>query len=173
LEGLPVVASLDRIDIHERTGQRRILDYKTSAKRKTAADAHLENSSGEERSLETIFEEKRSRWVDLQLPLYRALAHFQWPDEAQPPIVAYFLLPERIEESGIEEFALDDSLFSSAMSVAKEIARRVLRGIYWPPRLVEHDDYETIFLGEDPACVLSSSSKEFLQGLLRGCRTLR
>jgi hypothetical protein len=125
----------------------------------------LEIPSGEESSFETIFEGKRLRWADLQLPLYRALAQFQWPDEPQSPIVGYFLLPERIEESGIEEFALDDSLFSSAMSVAKEIARRLSRGIYWPPRSVEHDDYETIFLGEDPASVLSSSSRDFLQGL--------
>ena len=164
LAGLPVVASLDRVDIHERTGQRRILDYKTYAKRRAASEVHFEPAAGERDVFETVFEGKIVRWQDLQLPLYRALAQFQWPDEPEPPAVGYFLLPERIEESAIEEFALDASLFASAMSSAEAVADRVRRGIYWPPRGVQYDDYEEIFLGEDPANILSKESRDFLIG---------
>jgi ATP-dependent helicase/nuclease subunit B len=165
LGSLPVLASLDRVDIHERTGQRRILDYKTYAKRTTAADVHFEPAMGEDHAFETAFGGRMVRWRDLQLPLYRALAQFKWPDESEPPAVGYFLLPERIEESGIEEFALDASLFASAMSTAEAVADRVRRGIYSPPRAMQYDDYEDVFLGEDPAGILSAKSKEFLAGL--------
>ena len=164
LAGLPIVASLDRVDVHERSGEMRILDYKTFAKRKTASEAHFEQATGEEGSFETLFEGKAVRWFDLQLPLYRALARFRWPSQSSP-LVGYFLLPERVEESGIDDLALDSSLFESAMSAAETVAHRVRNGIYWPPRTVQYDDYESVFLGEDPASILSSESKEFLMGL--------
>ena len=63
------------------------------------------------------------RWRDLQLPLYRALAQFRWPGEPLPPVVGYFLLPERIEESGIDELALDEALFASAKAGGRERGR--------------------------------------------------
>ena len=44
LAGLPIVGALDRVDVHEETGQRRILDYKTSAKRKSARSMHFDSS---------------------------------------------------------------------------------------------------------------------------------
>ncbi len=164
LAGLPVVASLDRVDIHERTGQRRILDYKTYAKRRATTDAHFEPTTGEHDVFETVFEGRIVRWRDLQLPLYRALAQLQWPNEPEPPAVGYFSLPEGIEESGVEEFALGASLFASAMSSAEEVAHRVRRGIYWPPRAVQYEDYEDIFLGEDPVNIVSEESRDFLIG---------
>ena len=166
LAGLPVVASLDRVDIHQQTGRRRILDYKTSAKRSAPAEAHLAPATGEHDAFETACEGRIVRWRDLQLPLYRALAQLQWPDERVPPAVGYFSLPERIEESCIEEFAMDASLFASAMSSAEAVADRVRRGIFWPPREVQHEDYEDIFLGEDPANILSEASRQFLVGAL-------
>lgn len=164
LEGLPVVASLDRVDVHERSGRRRILDYKTFAKRRSASEVHFEPAEEEHSVFETVLEGKAVRWRDLQLPLYRALAQIQWPDEPEPPAVGYFLLPERIEESGIEEFGLNASLFASAICSAEAVADRVQRGIYWPPRAVQYDDFEDIFLGDDPANILSEESREFLMG---------
>jgi ATP-dependent helicase/nuclease subunit B len=163
LAGLPILASLDRVDVNERSGQRRILDYKTFARRKTPSEVHFGQATGEESCFATVVDGKAVRWLDLQLPLYRALAQYRWPSESSP-LVGYFLLPERIEESGIHQLALDDSLFESAMSSAETVADRVRRGIYWPPRAVQYDDYESIFLGEDPATTLSSNSKEFLMG---------
>jgi ATP-dependent helicase/nuclease subunit B len=164
LAGLPVVGSLDRVDIHENTGQRRVLDYKTFAKRRSTTDTHLEFVAGEHDSTGILFNGKPARWKDLQLPLYRALAEFLWPGDPQPPAVGYFLLPERIEESGIEEFVLEGPVFASAMSTAEGVADRVRCGIYWPPGVVQYDDYANVFLGEDPAKILSVKSRGFLMG---------
>jgi ATP-dependent helicase/nuclease subunit B len=155
LAGVPIVGTLDRVDVHEETGQRRILDYKTSAKRKSARSVHFDSAP---RAGETV------PWRDLQLPLYRALAEFLWPGEPLSPLVGYFLLPERIEESGIDELLLDEALFASARANAARVAERISRGIFWPPGEVEFDDFASLFLGEDPEIIISEQSKEFLSG---------
>jgi ATP-dependent helicase/nuclease subunit B len=155
LAGLPIVGALDRVDVHEETGQRRILDYKTSAKRKSARSMHFDAASGAREMVQ---------WRDLQLPLYRALAEFLWPGEPLPPLVGYFLLPERIEESGIDQLILDEALFASAKANAEMVAERISRGIFWPPGEVEFDDFANLFLGEDPEKTISEKSKEFLSG---------
>jgi ATP-dependent helicase/nuclease subunit B len=155
LAGVPIVGTLDRVDVHEETGQPRILDYKTSAKRKSARRVHFDSAPG---AGETV------QWRDLQLPLYRALAEFLWPGEPLPPLVGYFLLPERIEESGIDELILDEALFASARANAESVAERISRGIFWPPGEVEFDDFANLFLGEDPDKIISEQSKEFLSG---------
>lgn len=165
LAGLPLTASLDRVEVHESTGQRRILDYKTFARDKTPEMAHLARSS-EEPFLpgEEIFWQGKPRyWRNLQLPLYRVLAEMRWPGEL-PPVVGYFLLPERVEDSRIEELPLDDVITADAVRCAEAIAERVGRGIFWPPRQVEYDDYEEFFLGDDPSAVLTEESITFLQG---------
>ena len=164
LATLPIVGSLDRVDIHEGSGKRRILDYKTSAQRSTANEFHFEEGKGQLDPFHLLMRGKLRRWKDLQLPLYRALARLRWPGEDVSPSVAYFFLPERIDESSIEEFALDDAVFNSAMSCAQAVAENIGRGIFWPPRAVEYDDYDTIFLGEDPENVLSEESKRLLSG---------
>ena len=143
------------MDVHEETGQRRILDYKTSAKRKSARSMHFDATSGAREMVQ---------WRDLQLPLYRALAEFLWPGEPLPPLVGYFLLPERIEESGIDQLILDEALFASAKAHAEMVAERISRGIFWPPGEVEFDDFANLFLGEDPEKTISEKSKEFLSG---------
>jgi ATP-dependent helicase/nuclease subunit B len=155
LAGLPIVGTLDRVDVHEKTGQRRILDYKTSAKRKSARNMHFDSVPGAGEMIQ---------WRDLQLPLYRALAQFLWPGEALPPLVGYFLLPERVEESGIDELILDEALFASARANAELVAGQISRGIFWPPGEAEFDDFASLFLGEDPAKVIGQQSKEFLSG---------
>jgi ATP-dependent helicase/nuclease subunit B len=164
LATLPIVGSLDRVDIHEATGKRRILDYKTSAQRSSANEFHFEEGDGQLDPFHLLIRGKLRRWKDLQLPLYRALARLRWPGEDVSPSVSYFFLPERIDESSIEEFALDDAVFNSAMSCAQAVAENIGRGIFWPPRAVEYDDYDTIFLGEDPGNVLSKESKRLLNG---------
>ena len=164
LAGVPVVGSLDRIDIHEETQQRRILDYKTFAKRKSPVQTHLENVAERHEPFGTLVDGKPARWLDLQLPLYRALAEFRWPGEPLPPVVGYFLLPERIEESGIEKLPLEEAVFASAISSAETVADRVRRGIFWPPGVVPYDDFADVFLGEDPSTILGENSRSFLMG---------
>lgn len=166
LEGLPITGQIDRVEIHQATGQRRILDYKTykSAKNHRPDETHYGKPRGDSDLSEAEFERegKPRRWRQLQLPLYRALAAFRWPDDPAPALTGYFLLPEKIEESGVLEFALDEPLFVSAMTCASAVADRVRRGIFWPPRRPEFEAFEEIFLGQDPAEVLSPKSVEFL-----------
>jgi ATP-dependent helicase/nuclease subunit B len=147
LGGLPVTARIDRIEVHETTGQRRILDYKTykSLKGNTPADTHMEPADGTFPEAEFAWDGRDRRWKQLQLPLYRALAMRRWPDDPLPPSVGYFLLPEKLEDSCILEFAIDEPLFESAMRCADAVADRVRRGIFWPPRDVRYDDFAEMF----------------------------
>jgi len=165
LAGLPLTASLDRVEVHLTSGQRRILDYKTFARDKTPEQAHLARSSQEPLlpGEEIFWEGKPRYWRNLQLPLYRELASHRWPGE-EPPLVGYFLLPERVEDSRIELLDLNDVTSGDALRCAEAIAERVQRGIYWPPREVDFDDYEQLFLGDDPADVFSEASITYLQG---------
>ncbi len=164
--GLPVAASLDRIEIHIRTGQRRILDYKTFARDKSPEEAHFTTRSPEELlpGEEVIRDGKPRYWTNLQLPLYRELSLFHWRDDLAPPIVGYFLLPERVEDAKIAMFDLDETTIYNANLCAEAIAERIARGIFWPPRQPLYDDYESLFLGEAPEDVLSGESLEWLQG---------
>ncbi len=164
MAGLPIVGILDRVDVHEETGRRRILDYKTFARRKSAAKMHLDTTPRKQFEWATVYQGKAAYWTDLQLPLYRSLAEFLWPEDPQPPSVGYFLLPERVEESGIDELVLDQNLYTAARASAATVADRVGRGIFWPPGTVEYDDYVSLFLGEDPAEVVSEASRDFLMG---------
>lgn len=147
LGGMPVTARIDRIEIHETTGQRRILDYKTykSLKGNTPTDTHMEPADGAFPEAEFAWDGKERRWKQLQLPLYRALAMRRWPDDPLPPSVGYFLLPEKLEDSDILEFKIDEPLFESAMRCAEAVAERVRRGIFWPPRDVRYDDFADMF----------------------------
>ena len=162
--GLPVTASLDRVEIHERTGRRRILDYKTYRQSKTPAEVHFQ-AAGEDGLPEArfVWDGKDRRWTQLQLPLYRAMAEFRWPGE-EPPVLGYFLLPEKADESAVLEFAMDDPLFASAMRCAEAVASRVKRGVFWPPNEVKFDSFENLFLGGNPSDMVSPASREFLLG---------
>jgi ATP-dependent helicase/nuclease subunit B len=164
---LPVTARIDRVEVHDVTGQRRILDYKTyrSLKGNAPAETHMEPADGSFAEAEFAWDGRQRRWKQLQLPLYRALALRRWPDDPTPPSVGYFLLPEKLEDSGILEFAMDEPLFESALRCADAVADRVRRGVFWPPRDVRYDDFTDLFPDgklEDavPAAVISH-----LQGL--------
>jgi len=168
LGGISVVAKIDRVEVHEKTGQRRILDYKTykGVKGRRPAETHFEKSPGDEGLPEAEFEfdGQMRRWKQLQLPLYRRIAAAYWPDDPLPPVAGYFLLPERVEESEIFEFALDDALFASALRCAEAVADRVRRGVYWPPRESHYDGCEELFFGREPEEFLSPASVKYLEG---------
>lgn len=164
--GLPVTARIDRVEVHEKTGRRRILDYKTykSVKGNTPAETHMEAADGSFPEAEFSWEGKDRRWKQLQLPLYRALAGHRWPGEAAPASVGYFLLPEKLEESCILEFAIDEPLFASALRCAEAVADRVRRGVFWPPRQVRYDDFEGMFPDGHIEDSLTEAAKKFLAG---------
>lgn len=169
LGGLPLTGKIDRVEVHDRTGERRILDYKTYQKieRNLPKDTHFATQAEAEVDFpeaEFIWGNKPRRWTQLQLPLYRALAKFRWPADPAPARIGYFLLPEKTEDSGIHEFPDDEELFVSAMRCAEAIADRVRRGVFWPPRKPQYENYAELFLTRDPAEALAPESLQFLQG---------
>lgn len=171
LGGLPLTAKIDRIEIHEKTGRRRILDYKTSAKGAPPIETHFIRANGEPFFPEMDFEESADekpiirRWKDLQLPLYRWIASHLWPNEP-PPLTAYFNLPARLEGSGIAPLELDENTQMAAEVCAQAIAERILRGIFLPAARItaNRDDFAGLFFGDQPESRLTPASIEFLQG---------
>jgi len=166
--GLAVTGRIDRIEINQRTGQRRILDYKTykSASGNRPEQTHFERHEPDPDFPEACFswDDRPRRWKQLQLPLYRALAALRWPDDPLPPLVGYFLLPEKIEESAIFDLELDEPLFASALRCAEAVAARVQRGVFFPPREVRYESYAGLFLGENPATLFGGEALAFFQG---------
>jgi len=117
-ETLAVTGKIDRID-SDASGQRwRIIDYKTSAKKKDPAHAHY-SRSGE--------------WIDLQLPLYLKLAapyaRDKWGVELTQENceLVYFQLPEDEAAAGLSApFPAD--MVEEGWDVASHVVGRVLRG---------------------------------------------
>ncbi|WP_044891529.1 PD-(D/E)XK nuclease family protein [Opitutus terrae] len=153
---LVVTGKIDRIDRHERTGARRVLDYKTSDRPVDPEQAHLRGWRREETApalARFTYNAKEQVWTDLQLPLYR-LAVQTDPTLAtggEQPLLecAYFNLPKAIGETGIRPWTdytreLDDAAWRCANGVAAAIHA----GIFWPPNETlrpEQDDFATLF----------------------------
>lgn len=106
---------LDRIDKHVTTGERVILDYKTSDTGRSPEATHR----------------SRGEWIDLQLPLYRHLAAAL--GIAGPVRMGYILLPKDTAAVGFEiaKWSVDELV--AADEIAKEVIRRIRREEFWPP----------------------------------------
>ncbi|HWA86010.1 MAG TPA: PD-(D/E)XK nuclease family protein [Opitutus sp.] len=150
--GLVVCGKIDRIDRHEGTGARRVLDYKTSDKPVDPAEAHFRAAR---RAGETVAEFARFElsgktrvWTDLQLPLYlRALAA-----EGGAAECGYFNLPKAVGETGIRAWAdYSRELDAAAWRCALGVTAAIRAGEFWPPaewtgREAERDDFAALFL---------------------------
>jgi len=132
VDGRPLTLQgrIDRIDVHLKTGNYLILDYKTSDSANSPEKAHL-NSDGQ--------------WVDLQLPLYRHLLTdvriddgppLDWSDAQERDSrvqLGYINLPKDISAVGLQVAAWDTRLLQEADETAREIVRKVRNEIFWPP----------------------------------------
>ncbi len=117
---------IDRIDYLPREDRWRIIDYKTESKGTTPEAAHR----------------RKETWIDLQLPLYRLMAQ---PLGVQGQVeLAYFLLPERSDRTRVELATWTEAELASADEVARETARNILDGKFWPPEAVKYDDWMAI-----------------------------
>ena len=117
VDGQPMIlrGRIDRIDVHRDTGQRAILDYKSSDTAKTPEKAH---QRGEE-------------WIDLQLPLYRHLARSLGIEE--PVQLGYVLLPKDVEKAGFCMAQWTDQDLAAADEVARQVVRDIRHERFWPP----------------------------------------
>lgn len=146
IAGLTVSGKIDRIDRHERTGARRVLDYKTSDKPVEPWQAHHRNlRRGEAPPAFACFDldGKTQVWTDLQLPLYRRAVG------GADVACAYFNLPKAAGETGIrhwENFSPD--LEAAAWRCAEGVAAAIRAGEFWPPNEAiapESDDFAALF----------------------------
>lgn len=141
LGGLEVRGKIDRIDRHEATGARRVLDYKTSDTAVSPARAHLRAARAEDDVspdwMRTAAGGRDEVWTDLQLPLYlRALA----AEAAGPAACGYFNLPKAAGETAIELWdGLTPELLDAAHACADGVAAAIRAGDYWPPRELPAD----------------------------------
>ena len=99
---------VDRIDQHERTGQWRVLDYKTSERADKPESTH--RSKGE--------------WVDLQLPLYRLLVRsLGLTEDVQ---LGYIHLPGDLAAIGSSIAQWTAADLESAEQTAREVAANIV-----------------------------------------------
>jgi RecB family exonuclease len=106
---------IDRVDVHRETGERVVLDYKSSDTPTTPERAHLH--SGE--------------WVDLQLPLYRHLARAV--GIKGPVQLGYVQLPRDVSKIEFRLAEWSEEELQQADAVAADVVRGLRDEIFWPP----------------------------------------
>ncbi|MCE9591693.1 MAG: PD-(D/E)XK nuclease family protein [Planctomycetes bacterium] len=121
VDGEPFTVSgrIDRVDVHA-DGRVRIGDYKTADSAKAPAVTHI----------------RGGEWVDLQLPLYRALAVEKGLVKAGTPGVelGYIQLPKKLSEIRFAAAPWGEDELQAAVEKAHGVIRLVRAGVFWPPR---------------------------------------
>ncbi len=121
VDGKPftLMGRVDRLDQNLRTGQYRILDYKTSRNAKEPDKTHRKKING------------ITDWVDLQLPLYRLLV----PESKHSPntLLGYFQIPADVYKTGISLANWTEDQLVGADNLAVSIIRKLRQGDFWPP----------------------------------------
>ncbi len=151
LGGLEVRGKIDRIDRHESSGVRRVLDYKTSDTAVPPLKAHVRPLRVNDQDLPAwmrlVLNGRDYVWADLQLPLYlRALE--SEPEAAGPRLAGYFNLPKAVGETGIVVWPeLADELLAAAGACADGVAAAIRAGEFWPPKEIaaERDVFAALF----------------------------
>ena len=112
-----VSGRIDRIDRNEKTGEWRILDYKTSEQGPSPEKDHGRRPG------------RDTEWKKLQLPLYRHFASTLVLEGVQLPTdpeVGFFNLPGTTSARSVQIAAWTDDDFDDAISRAHEIASEIL-----------------------------------------------
>ncbi len=143
IDGVTVHGKLDRIDRNIHTGAVRILDYKTSDKRRTPEAEHLawlRPDTPEYARADAL----KKRWTNLQIPLYVSMLKAQ--DGMEAGQAGYFVLPKAMANTGILIWNnLDATLIACAEQCARNIIGRIREHRFWPPASVRDDNYATLF----------------------------
>ncbi len=163
-----LTGTMDRVEVNERQGVLRILDYKTFSKPQTPASTHL--APGRKRedvsSAKCTYQGKQAAWKDLQLPLYRYLVPHIWPGHKDKRVeVGYVLLPADPDETAIEMLPMEKAEWESAIACAEEVAGLVKKGVFWPPaEKADYDKFGDWFRWCEPGEIVSADSIKALGG---------
>jgi len=164
--GITIRGRIDRIDSHEATGARRILDYKTWPRLgdnngldrfSTAKHTAIERAQADGLTAFTLPGTSKPRvWTDLQLPLYLMM------DTGHPvQDIGYFVLGETPADTLVKTWDCRDftDCLASAEATARQVVRRIQAGIFWPPRALA-PEFHPLFL--DPHTPEASLSPDWL-----------
>ncbi|MBN8547923.1 MAG: PD-(D/E)XK nuclease family protein [Deltaproteobacteria bacterium] len=120
---------IDRVDVHHKSGEHFVFDYKTGDAGDTPAKTHIRGDS----------------WVNLQLPLY---FHLLRQSGLQGPLrLGYIVLPADVEKVKEEEAQWSPEVIGEALQIAANVAQSVHDQVFWPPnqlRRTEYDDYRIL-----------------------------
>ena len=124
VDGAPfrITGRIDRIDVNERTGAWRLLDYKTGDTAVVPDKAHR----------------RQGEWVDLQLPLYWRLTERVRGEQGH---VGYILLTKDPAAIKVEIAPWNREEMDEAIAKAEDVIRRIRRGEFWPPTSPPPDGY--------------------------------
>lgn len=169
IDGMWIRGRIDRIEKHNQFGYR-VFDFKTmSPKDKQVVEFHVtpikrseDIDSFPEWCRVTNDSGKLSRWIDLQLPLYRLALEERFPGEKIS--VGYVTLGRTRKEVAISMWEdIDDRYLESAKDCVSGIIESVRNQRFWPPteRLPYRDNFEELFFGDpltsvDPSCFTDS-----------------
>ena len=160
--GMTISGIIDRVDRHKRSGNVRIIDYKTSDSGSAPVKTHLAWPGDDTPEFARVtVDGKAMCWTDLQLPLYRLLlaGAMDLPAGVQ---LGYFNLPKAISETGLSLWGeFPDVLRESAEACADGVISAVRAGRFWPPAgKVAFDQFERIVFGDVEAAVEWGSNGE-------------
>lgn len=110
-----LVGKIDRIDQHAQNGFR-IIDYKTASKPKSPDKSHRKKIDGQQ------------QWIDLQLPLYLDLVQELGLNQTGKIELAYFNLPDKQNQTGIDPADWDDQAIASARETRNRVIRHIRAG---------------------------------------------
>lgn len=177
LEGVKISGRIDLIERRADTAQRRVIDYKTSAKGAKPAAAHLKKLTTRDNvPAWQVFDDgdKPQRWINLQLPLYAwIVSRLEGCSEGAQ--AGYINLPPALSETAVNMWPeLTDGMIASAVECARGIIRSIKAGIFWPPApRLEYDDFQPLIFGSveesfDPALLLEFQSLQATGALAPG-----
>jgi len=157
LAGRAIRGTIDRIDRHEGTGARRVLDYKTADTARQPQPAHCRPAARAGRAdaapefAQFTVDGRAYVWTDLQLPLYLwALGLAAGAAGAAPPAgvgCGYFNLPKAVGDTGVQVWeGYGDAWHEAALRCARGVAGAIAAGRFWPPaEAVAHDAFAALF----------------------------
>ncbi len=140
IAGLPVAGRIDLIQRHRSDGRWRVLDYKTTDKKKKPEDVHLGPAPGPKRAHLGKYAHcqtpggRLKTWSGLQLPLYLMAMGELFKEASGATMEAgYLTLTQAAEDTDVLVWREVHAFMDQARSCAEGIVRDVLAGRFWPP----------------------------------------
>ncbi len=137
IEGARLTGKVDRIERNSATGERRVIDFKTSEKAGDPMNEHCRRrrsiaAADEWKAFDAPDGSGLLLWTNLQLPLYAAAlrGHPSGPVDQ----VGYGCLPKTLLDTDLRFWdGFDESWEQAALECAAEAVRRIRGGVFWPP----------------------------------------